>query len=47
MNVIVSNAKKEMLENLSIDIIKAVNGTFEVDELINMFKNFINTIFKQ
>ena len=40
MNVIVSNAKKEMLENLSIDIIKAVNGVFEVDELINMFKNF-------
>lgn len=40
MNVIVSNAKKEVLENLSIDIIKSVNGVFEVDELINMFKNF-------
>lgn len=40
MNVIVSNAKKEILENLSIDIIKAVNGVFEVDELISMFKNF-------
>ena len=40
MNVIVSNAKKEILENLSIDIIKAVNGVFEVEELINMFKNF-------
>jgi len=40
MNVIVSNAKKEILENLSIDIIKNVNGVFEVDELISMFKNF-------
>jgi hypothetical protein len=40
MNVIVSNVKKEELENLNIDIIKAVNGVFEVDELINMFKNF-------
>ena len=40
MNVIVSNAKKEVLEGLSIDIIKSVNGVFEVDELINMFKNF-------
>ncbi|MBE6149724.1 MAG: hypothetical protein E7170_03250 [Firmicutes bacterium] len=40
MNVIISNAKKEVLEGLSIDIIKSVNGVFEVDELINMFKNF-------
>lgn len=40
MNVIVSNKKKEMLESLNIDIIKSVNGIFEVDELINMFKNF-------
>lgn len=40
MNVIVSNTKKEILESLNIDIIKSVNGLFEVDELINMFKNF-------
>lgn len=40
MNVIVSNTKKEILENLNIDIIKSVNGVFEVDELISMFKNF-------
>lgn len=40
MNVIVSNTKKDILESLNIDIIKSVNGLFEVDELINMFKNF-------
>ena len=40
MNVIISNAKKEMLETLNIDVIKSINGLYEVDELINMFKNF-------
>jgi len=40
MNVIVSNQKKEMLDTLNIDIIKNVNGQFEVDEIIEMFKNF-------
>lgn len=40
MNVIVSNLKKDVLENLNIDIIKSVNGVYEVDELISMFKNF-------
>jgi len=40
MNVIVSNQKKELLDALSIDIIKSVNGQFEVDEIIEMFKNF-------
>ena len=40
MNVIVSNQKKELLETLNIDIIKSVNGQFEVEEIIEMFKNF-------
>lgn len=40
MNVIVSNRKKELLDTLNIDIIKSINGEFEVDELIEMFKNF-------
>ena len=40
MNVIVSNQRKEMLDKLSIDVIKNVNGQFEVEELIEMFRNF-------
>ena len=40
MNVIVCNKRKEMLANLNIDIIKSVEGEFEIDELTAMFKNF-------
>ena len=40
MNVIVSNKYQSMLETLDIEIIKSMNGQFEVDELINTFKNF-------
>lgn len=40
MNVIVSNKKKQMLESLNIEIIKELNGEFDVDEIIDNFKNF-------
>lgn len=40
MNVIVSNKYQSMLETLDIEIIKSINGEFEVDELISTFKNF-------
>ena len=40
MNVIVSNKYQLMLENLGIDVIKSLNGEFEVDEIINTFQNF-------
>ena len=40
MNVIVSNKYAAMLGNLSIDLIKSVNGEFDVDELIAQFDNF-------
>lgn len=40
MNVIISNKYQSMLENLDIDIIKTLNGEFEVDEIINQFQNF-------
>lgn len=40
MNVIVSNKYQLMLENLGIDVIKNMNGEFEVDEIINTFQNF-------
>ena len=40
MNVIVSNERKNELNSLSIDIIKSVEGVYNVDELIGMFTNF-------
>lgn len=40
MNVIVSNKYQYMLENLGIDIIKNLNGEYEVDEIISTFQNF-------
>lgn len=40
MNVIVSNKYQSLLSTLEIDIIKSINGEFEVDELISMFANF-------
>lgn len=40
MNVIIANQKKELLSTLNIDVIKNVEGQYEVDELVNMFKNF-------
>ena len=40
MNVIISNERQVELSNLDIEIIKSVNGTFEADELIQMFSNF-------
>lgn len=40
MNVIICNQKKELLTNLNIDIIKTVEGQYNVEEIIEMFKNF-------
>lgn len=40
MNVIVSNKYQLMLENLGIDVIKNLNGEFEVDEIVSTFQNF-------
>lgn len=40
MNVIISNERQVELANLDIEIIKSINGIFEVDELIQMFSNF-------
>lgn len=40
MNVIVSNKYQNMLATLDIDIIKSINGEFEVEELANIFTNF-------
>ena len=40
MNVIVSNKYQSMLETLSIDVIKKMNGEYEADEIISTFQNF-------
>lgn len=40
MNVIVSNKYQNMLSTLNIDVIKSINGEFEVEELVNIFTNF-------
>ena len=40
MNVIISNKNQLLLENLGIDVIKDMNGEFEVDEIIATFQNF-------
>ncbi len=40
MNVIITNRYKSMIQNLDIDIIKELNGEFEVSEIVNNFQNF-------
>ncbi len=40
MNVIVSNKQQPLLSQLDIDVIKSLNGEFDVEELISTFKNF-------
>ena len=40
MNVIIANKYSEMLSNLRIDIIKNVQGEFEVDDIVSNFQNF-------
>jgi len=40
MNVIISNRYTTMLQQLNIDIIKSMNGEFDVEEIISGFQNF-------
>ena len=40
MNVIISNRYASMLQNLNIDVIKNLNGEFDVEEIISSFQNF-------
>ena len=40
MNVIISNKNQALLANLTIDVIKTLNGVFTVDDLASQFKNF-------
>ena len=40
MNVIISNKHQSTLEMLDIDVIKSLNGEFDVDDIISQFQNF-------
>lgn len=40
MNVIISNRYATMLQQLNIDVIKSLNGEFDVEEIISGFQNF-------
>lgn len=40
MNVIVSNKYQSLLSTLDIDIIKSINGEFDVEDLVSQFTNF-------
>lgn len=40
MNVIISNKYSSMLQGLQIDIIKSLNGEFDVNDIIDQFQNF-------
>lgn len=40
MNVIISNKNKEILDQLNIEVIKRLDGTYSVDEIIEIFQNF-------
>lgn len=40
MNVIIANRYQTMLQSLNIDVIKVLNGEFEVNEIVSSFQNF-------
>lgn len=40
MNVIVSNKYQSMLQGLDIEVIKRLDGEYDVDDIINQFQNF-------
>ena len=39
MNVIIANRQKDKLNNLNIEVIKRLDGEFDVNEIISSFKN--------
>lgn len=40
MNVIISNKYQSLLANLDVDVIKSINGEFDIDEIVSNFANF-------
>ena len=39
MNVIIANRQRDKLNNLNIEVIKRLDGEFDVNEIISSFKN--------
>ena len=40
MNVIIANKYKDMLQTLDIEIIKTLEGVYNIDDIIDNFSNF-------
>ena len=40
MNVIISNVNQRMLDELNIDVIKRMNGEYDVDDIISQFQHY-------
>lgn len=40
MNVIIANRNQKVLDDLNIDVIKRLNGEFDVNEIINQFQHY-------
>ena len=40
MNILITNAAEDKLSSLDIDIIKHITGTYNVNELVDMFSTF-------
>lgn len=40
MNVIIANKQQNQLSNLDVDIIKNISGQYDVNEVVEMFRNF-------
>lgn len=40
MNVIVGNEQQSQINNLDVDIIKSITGSYSANEIVEMFKNF-------
>ena len=40
MNVIIANQYKDALSDLNIDVIKRMDGVFDVDMIVDTFRNF-------
>ena len=43
MNVMIYNKYKDLLMGLNIDVMKSLEGVYNVDEIIDTFANFIMT----
>ena len=45
MNVIISNKYQSLLDKLDIEVIKRLDGEYEIDEIIEIFQNLFFKVF--